>query len=115
MCGNLLSWGPHGVAFIPGESPGEIWPAIAEALYRIRRAEKLSGQTDFVMVKDLTEAEDAGARVLSRFGYRPLRTEPMMMLEIPEEWRTHEDYLSSLRSSYRKAAGKVSRKLQKWR
>src|SRR5262245_42206225 len=54
--GNLLSWGFHGVAFAPGVDAGAVWPGVAEALYRIRRAERLSGQTNVVMVKDATLA-----------------------------------------------------------
>lgn len=30
VCGNLLSWGMHGVAFAPNEDPASIWPAVAK-------------------------------------------------------------------------------------
>src|SRR5438105_7664118 len=46
VCGNLLSWGFHGIAFAPGVDRGEVWPAISEALYKIRRADRLFGNTD---------------------------------------------------------------------
>jgi hypothetical protein len=51
VCGNLLSWGFHAVGFAPGEAPGPIWPAVAEAIYRVRRAERLSGQADFAPIR----------------------------------------------------------------
>jgi hypothetical protein len=102
VCGNLLSWGPHGVAFAPGEDPHVLWPGVAEALYRIRRAEKLSGEADFVMVKDLPPAESPAA--LERFSYRPLETEPNMVLEFLPEWRRYEDYTGSLGGKYKKSA-----------
>ncbi len=54
VCGNLLSYGMHGIAFAPGVDAAAVWPAVAEALYRVRRAEKLAGQTDFVLIKDIT-------------------------------------------------------------
>jgi GNAT acetyltransferase-like protein len=107
VCGNLLSWGRHGVAFARGEVPADVWPGIAEAIYRIRRAERLSGQTDFVLVKDLDSADALGARALARFSYRPLETEPNMVLELPEKWRTHDDYLASLNAKYRRAVRQV--------
>jgi hypothetical protein len=72
VAGNLLSWGFHGVALAPSENPTELWPGVAEALYRLRCAERLSGQTDLVMVKDLT-SEQAGLDALHCFSYRPLR------------------------------------------
>src|SRR5258708_29529392 len=54
VCGNLFSWGCHGAAFAPGAAPGDLWPAVAEALYRIRRAERLSGETNLVFIKELS-------------------------------------------------------------
>ena len=42
VCGNLLSWGFHGVAFAPGVDRRELWAAVADALYRIRRADRCS-------------------------------------------------------------------------
>lgn len=107
VCGNLFSWGFHAAAFAPGADPKALWPAIAEALYRIRRAERLSGQTDLVLVKDVTSAEAAHVEPLRRFSYRPLETEPNMVLGIDPAWRGHEDYLASLDAKYRKAARKV--------
>ncbi len=107
VCGNLLSWGFHAAAMAPGEDPAALWPGIAEAIYRVRRAERLSGQTNLVMVKDISERERSGTAALERFSYRALETEPNMVLELRPEWRSYEDYLASLDGNYRKAARKV--------
>ena len=109
VCGNLLSWGMHGVAFAPGEDQVTLWPAVAEAIYRLRRADKLFGETDLVMVKDFTDEDTEGAEVLSRFSYRPLETDPNMILEISPQWRTFEDYLASLNSKYRKTCKQIDK------
>lgn len=101
VCGNLLSYGFHGVAFVSDADRKRIWPAIAEAIYRIRRGEKLSGQTDFIMIKDVTPHEADDVAVLSNLSYRPLETEPNMMLDLPAAWSTYEHYLNSLQSKYR--------------
>lgn len=110
VAGNLLSWGFHGVAFALGESPEQLWPGIAEALYRIRRAERLAGQTDFVMVKDVTEGQN-GLASLRRFSYRPLETEPNMVLAIDPAWRNYDDYLAALDAKYRRNAKDQMKKL----
>lgn len=109
VCGNLLSWGLHGIAFAPHEDQEALWPAIAEALYRLRRADKLAGDTDLVMVKDIPSSHAASAAALSRFSYRQLETEPNMVLDISPKWRTYEDYLGSLTSRYRKHAKEVDK------
>jgi hypothetical protein len=112
VCGNLLSWGFHAVALAPGESPGSLWPAVAEAVYRVRRAERLSGQTDFALVKDLAASDMAGgAEALRRFGYRPVESDPNMVLEVPASWRGYDDYLASLNGKYRNAARRVQKDL----
>jgi hypothetical protein len=110
VAGNLLCWGFDGLAFAPGEDPAELWPGVAEALYRIRRAERLSGQTDFVMVKDVTPSQ-TGLESLRRLGYRPLETEPNMVLQIDPAWRSYEDYLAALDAKYRRNARDQIKKL----
>ncbi|HEX8473423.1 MAG TPA: GNAT family N-acetyltransferase [Pyrinomonadaceae bacterium] len=109
VCGNLLSWGMHGVAFRRGEDPAALWPPVAEALYRIRRADRLFGDTDLVMVKDIPDEHAEGATALAKFSYRPLETDPDMVLEIPQNWRSYEDYLASLTSKYRKTARQIEK------
>ncbi len=103
VCGNLLSYGFHGITFAEGVVRENVWPAIAEALYRVRRAEKLSGQTDFVLIKDLTPEQLAPSNILAKLSYRELETEPNMVLDLSPEWKTHADYLASLQSKYRSA------------
>jgi len=110
VAGNLLSWGFDGIAFAPDEDPQQVWPGVAEALYRIRRAERLTGQTNFVMVKDLT-GEQCGLDSLRRFSYRPMETEPNMVLTIDPSWRTYDDYLGALDAKYRRNARDQAKKL----
>jgi predicted N-acyltransferase len=110
VAGNLASWGQHAAAFAPGVDPAAVWPGVAEALYRIRRAERLSGRTDLVLVKDVAAA-DAGAPALRRFGYRPIATDPDMVLELRPEWRRFDDYLAGLQSKYRSGVKGVAKKL----
>jgi hypothetical protein len=110
IAGNLLSWGFHGIAFAPGEDPRPLWPAVAEALYRIRRAERLTGQTNFVLVKDVT-GEQTGLEALRRFSYRPMETEPNMVLAIDPAWKHYEDYLAALDAKYRRNSKDQAKKL----
>lgn len=110
VAGNLLSWGFHGIGFSPEEDPAQVWPGIAEALYRIRRAEKLTGQTNFVMVKDVTPAQ-TGLEALHRFSYRSMETEPNMVLQIAPGWRSYDDYLAALDAKYRRNAKDQMKKL----
>lgn len=110
VAGNLMSWGCHGVAFAAGEDPAVLWPGVAEAIYRIRRAERLNGNADLVMVKDLTAAQ-AGVEALQRFSYRALPTEPNMVLTLDPAWRSHDDYLAALDAKNRRKVKDLGKKL----
>lgn len=109
VCGNLLSWGMHGIAFAPNVDHAAMWPAVAEAIYRLRRVDKLFGDTAFVMVKDIPDAYASSASALSRYSYRELETEPNMVLEISPKWKTYNDYLANLTSKYRKQAKQIEK------
>jgi len=111
VCGNLLGWGPQGVAFANGQATAERWCGVAEALYRIRRGNVLFGQTDLVLVKDLGAAEAHADGPLRRFSYRAIETEPNMILTLRPEWRTFDDYLAALRSDYRSNIRKLVREV----
>lgn len=110
VAGNLMSWGFDGVAFAEGTEPTEIWPGVAEALYRVRQAERLAGQADLVLVKDVTPAEPH-AEALKAFSYRPLETDPNMVLTIDPAWRNYDDYLGALDAKYRRNAKDQIKKL----
>ncbi len=111
VCGNLLSWGMHGISFAPNVDHQPLWPAVAEALYRLRRVNKLFGDTAFVMVKDITDPHASAATALSRFSYRELETEPNMVLDISPQWKSYDDYLASLTSRYRKQARQIEKEV----
>src|SRR4029078_2330518 len=111
VCGNLLSWGMHGISFAPNVDQEPIWPAIAEAIYRLRRVDKLFGDTAVVTVKDIPDAYAGAANALSRFSYRELETEPNMALDISSQWKSYDDYLASLTSRYRKQAKQIEKEV----
>jgi len=106
VCGNLLSYGMHAVAAAPDIDPATLWPAVAELLYRVRRADKLAGQAGFVLIKDVVEAQAEDIAVLRGLSYRGVETEPNMVLQLDPAWRNHADYLASLASKYRSATRK---------
>ena len=107
VCGSLVSSGFHGLAFAEDEDPQALWHAVAEALYRIRRADRLHGKIDYILIKDLDQARSDSAQPLRDFSYRPLQTEAEMAMPIRPQWRCFDDYLADLNSSYRGKARKI--------
>ncbi|MDA0813904.1 MAG: GNAT family N-acetyltransferase [Verrucomicrobia bacterium] len=100
-CGNLLSYGQHGIAIAPDVDPSLVWHGVAEVLYRVRNADKLRGKTHFVLIKDIHGDCTESATCLESLSYRYVATEPNMVLKIGNEWKSHDDDLASLSSKYR--------------
>jgi hypothetical protein len=100
-CGNLLTFGQHGIAFAEDVDQKLAWHGVAEVLYRVRQAEKLAGKTHFVMIKDLHTPYREHAAHLENLSYRYVETEPNMVLALSPDWKNHDDYLASLASKYR--------------
>ncbi|WP_457422604.1 GNAT family N-acetyltransferase [Roseateles sp. P5_E7] len=107
VCGNLLVWGPRAMALAPHADADQLWHAVCEAIYRLRRADKLDGQSDVALIKDLGMAEQDVPPALRLLGYRSVETEPDMVLALRPEWRSWDDYLASMTSGYRSAAKKL--------
>jgi hypothetical protein len=111
--GNGLSTGEHGFAIADGVDPGEAIHALADATYRIRRAEKLRGTIGSVLVKDFPASSRAHADELLRFGYHAFEVDPNMVVEIDPAWRGLDDYLGAFTAKYRRKAKDARKKARK--
>jgi len=107
VCGNLLVWGARSMALAPHADESQLWHAVGEAIYRLRRADKLAGQSDIALLKDMGGPAGDASPALRLLGYRSVDTEPDMVLSLRPEWRSWDDYLSSMTSGYRSAAKKL--------
>jgi hypothetical protein len=107
VCGSLVSSGFHGLAFAEDEPADLLWHAVAEAIFRIRRADRLHGKIDYVMIKDLDQGRSDSAQPLLAFSYRPLQTDPEMAMPVRPTWQKFDDYLADLNSNYRGKARKI--------
>jgi hypothetical protein len=112
ICGNLLTWGQHAVAFSEAgrQDLTRSWAAVAEALYRMRRGERLSGGSDLTVVKDCHPA--SLPPVIADAGFRRVETEPNMALAIDEGWKSYDDYLAALDGKYRKSARQIFKEIE---
>jgi hypothetical protein len=111
ICGNLFSTGPHGVAFAEGEDPARLWPAVVEALYRIRRSSTIFRESDMVMIKDLTDEQTGAGAALRKSSFRRFDMEPNMILQLNPSWESFDDYLNDMKSDYRSRIRKTLQNL----
>lgn len=109
VCGNLISSGQHGVAYVDFIDDEHAWRITAEAMYKIRRAEKLNGAINFALIKDFKGEYKERSSVLERYSYRPIQTDPDMVLALNNPCKEFEDYLAALTSRYRSRVKKMIR------
>src|SRR5439155_1146831 len=64
-----------------------------------------------VQMLEVSAAQQETAQVLRRFSYRPIATDPDMVLELKPEWRSYGDYLNSLDRKYRKSAQTIAKEI----
>lgn len=107
VCGNLVSSGLHGVAFCDQIDNDTGWRIAVEILYKIRRAEKLSGVVNFSIIKDIKGDQKEVSKTLERFSYRKIQTDPDMVLQLAGGVQTFDDYLAMLSSKYRNRIKKI--------
>ena len=111
VCGNLLSMGPHGAAFGEDEDPVRLWPAVVEALNRIRRSSTIFGESDMVMIKDLTDEQAGAGAALRNSNFRRFEMEPNMVLQLKPSWASFDDCLNDMKSGYRSRIRKTLQSL----
>lgn len=111
--GNGLSTGEHGFAIAEGVDLGDAIHGLADATYRIRRAEKLRGTIGSVLVKDFPVDRRAHADELLRFGYHAFEVDPNMVVELEPGWRGLDDYLGAFTAKYRRKAKDARKKAKK--
>lgn len=102
VSGNVFISGEHGFAHAPDIPATEAFQGLADAIYRVRRADKLHGEVSTILVKDFSPPTVAGARELKRFGYREFHADPNMEIVVRPGWKTFDAYLASVTSKYRR-------------
>jgi hypothetical protein len=78
VCGNLLVYGLHGVSMAADADRAKVWQAVSEVIYRVRRAEKLAGSTDIVLLKDFDGAARKDSSILGKLSYGAVETKTVL-------------------------------------
>lgn len=103
ICGNVLVTGEHGYRFLRNRSKKEEADILAEALDCIREnCESEGEQVDVTLVKDFFTPHFLTTKsCFLKAAYHELSVQPNMIMEIPGDWTSVEDYLLAMKSKYR--------------
>jgi hypothetical protein len=108
ICGNACVSGEHGFTSIPETNKKEAIDALADVIYCINKAEKLSGKIAAVLIKDFYNSSVKYTNEFVEYKYHDFLVEPNMVLNI--KWDTFDEYLDAMSKKYRNRAKKIIKK-----
>lgn len=106
VLGNLAAWDDAGVALARDAEPTQAWLALADAVDRLRRAERGEGHVNVAALKDVAVAPAAQATLRAR-GYAPVSAGATLTLALAPAWRSTQDYLAAMTAHARCAVKKT--------
>lgn len=111
VCGNVFACGENGFMYDNSRlNDKEAYENLNLALYRLRKAEKINGQTSIVLLKEFWPESFNKSDHLKENDYREFMIDVNMVLKIHESWNTLDDYLQSMVAKFRTKAKGVFKK-----
>jgi hypothetical protein len=101
VCGNLLVSGDHGIAAVD-DAAFQIALTVLEPILKLLSSGFPAGKKVVAwMAKDFGPGRDEIAGKLLSDSFFRLNTDPVMILQVPPEWTSFDDYINALSSKYR--------------
>jgi len=107
VCGNVFSTGENGFLYSDEVAPENAYINLSNALYRLRRSEKINGRISIILLKEFWPTSYKYTEVLKVHDFRDFNIDVNMVLKIHESWKTMDDYLDSMVSKFRTKAKSV--------
>ncbi|MCB9359757.1 MAG: hypothetical protein H6587_10935 [Flavobacteriales bacterium] len=110
VCGNVFACGENGFMYNNKITHEEAYDNLNIALYRLRKSEKINGQTSMVLLKEFWPSNFQYSDHIKQNKYREFMIDVNMILKIHPSWRTIDDYLNSMTAKFRTKAKGVFKK-----
>tara|TARA_R110001592_G_scaffold277335_2_gene544412 strand:+ start:804 stop:1997 length:1194 start_codon:yes stop_codon:yes gene_type:complete len=110
VCGNVFACGENGFMYNDKISHQEAYDNLNVALYRLRKSEKINGQTSMVLLKEFWPSNFQYSDHIKQNKYREFMIDVNMILKIHPSWKNIDDYLNSMTAKFRTKAKGVFKK-----
>jgi hypothetical protein len=110
FCGNVFLSGEHGIYVNKTIDHAGLEDSLPSLMDEITARAGENGRIAGIVIKDFYEAGRPAIPFLEKEGYRKFFFEPNMIMNLPKEWLSFEDYLNELSSKYRVRAKNVLKK-----
>ncbi len=113
VSGNNFISGEYGVGIAKNADPAKLFTALSETVKVITDTNRDPGKISAILVKDyFDDSARKAADTLRRKRYHRFVVEPEMIVPLPGEWRTFDDYLAAMSKKYRNRAKAVLKKTE---
>ena len=110
VCGNVFACGENGFMYNDKISHQEAYENLNIALYRLRKLEKINGQSSMVLLKEFWPDNFQYSDQLKKNDFREFMIDVNMILKIHPSWKSLDDYLGSMTTKFRTKAKGVFKK-----
>lgn len=105
ICGNAIATGEHGFLFHQEIAMVDQAKMLVQAMNKIAEEEKNKRKRICAMVvKDFYPQSEQLPLEFKKFGFKSFSVDHNMVLPLPDEWKTFEDYLNALVTKFRTKA-----------
>lgn len=113
LCGNAFSTGENGFLFCKTVNQDVAIRNLSRALNRVKRDEKKANNgVSIILLKDFWPSSESISSDLIDEEFSQFQIDVNMVMEIPEEWKSFEDYLESLVTKFRTKVKGIYKKSQ---
>ena len=107
-CGNMFISGGNGYCIKQGENRHEVFKQLLKAIQQAIKTDEWEDSNVLTLIKDLPATINDEKYIAKP--YQQLEMEPIMQLNIRENWLSFEDYLNDLTTKYRTKAKSAYKK-----
>jgi len=109
-CGTPFASGENGFIHTDGISPEEAYRDLAKALLGLQRQEKKIASTPVILFKELIPHNFPSGNSLIENGFSEFEIDVNMIMKIPSNWKSLNDYLNAMVTKFRTKAKTALRK-----
>lgn len=99
VCGNVYLSGEYGFAVHPAISEKKAYQYLLEAMQTLIKQDHK--KVSAILIKDFYTESEHPVEIFNQDGFHLFHADPIMLMDIPKEWNTFEDYSNLLSSKYR--------------
>ncbi|MBT8196859.1 MAG: hypothetical protein HKO56_04470, partial [Bacteroidia bacterium] len=98
--GNVYLSGEHGYAYTDAIGRKQLFKLLPKIIKTLKSEIEEKYKIEGYLIKDFYEDSDNDIKALKKKSFHRLIVDPNMVMQLPEEWKSFDDYLNAFSSKY---------------